>query len=70
MSLVKFNRRRRGDLLERDEHIVAEYVIDGVHVLVSDEAYIGKTEAELEAIRNNARQIAWSIYLKHCQEEE
>ena len=57
-------------MLERDEHIVAEYVIDGVHVLVSDEAYIGKTEAELEAIRNNARQIAWSIYLKHCQEEE
>jgi len=54
--------------MERDEHTVAEYVIGGFYVLVSDAAYSGKSEPELEAIRQNARQIAWSIYLKHAEE--
>jgi len=62
------SQKEAGDLMERDEHTVAEYVIGGFYVLVSDAAYSGKSEPELEAIRQNARQIAWSIYLKHAEE--
>lgn len=48
-----------------EEHIEAEYLADGVRVLVSDRAFQGKTEAELEAIRKNARQVAWNIKSGH-----
>ena len=44
-----------------EEHIEAEYLVDGVRVLVSDCAFQGKADAELEAIRKNARQVAWNI---------
>ena len=46
-------------------NIVAEYNINGVRVMVSDAAYAGKSEAELERIRKNARQIAWNIAVRH-----
>ena len=56
-----------------EEHIEAEYLVDGVRVLVSDRAFQGKTDAELEAIRKNARQVAWTIQaakLKQNQKTE
>lgn len=46
-------------------NIVAEYDIGGVRVLVSDSAYAGKSPAELEEIRKEARRIAWNIALRH-----
>lgn len=46
-----------------EEHIVAEYIADGVPVLVSDLAYRGKNERELEEVRENARKIAWNIQI-------
>lgn len=53
-----------------EEHIVAEYEFDGVRVLVSDVAFAGKTEKELEDIRREARRIAWGIQLRHQAREE
>jgi len=49
----------------KEEHIVAEYEFNGVRVLVSDIAFAGKTEKELEDIRREARRIAWEIQLRH-----
>jgi len=48
-------------------NIVAEYVIDGHRVLVSDAAFAGKSEAELEAVRKNAQQVAWKIQLAYME---
>ena len=46
-------------------NIVAEYQINGVRVFISDSAYTGKSDAELEAVRRDARRIAWNIALRY-----
>lgn len=46
-------------------NIVAEYNINGVRVLVSDAAYAGKSAEELDAIRKEARRIAWDIAVRY-----
>lgn len=53
--------------------IVKEYNIDGVRVLMSDSAYAGKTEEELEMVRFRARRVAQNImerYAARQREEE
>ena len=42
-------------------HVVREYTLPACTVYVSDDAYRGKTEEELEQIRNHARQVAYNI---------
>lgn len=42
-------------------NIVARYTCCSVPVLVSDSAFAGRTEEELEQIRQEARQIAYRI---------
>ena len=51
--------------MEKEDHIVAEYEIRGVRVAVSDIAFAKKTEAELEAVRKEARRVAWGIQLRN-----
>ncbi len=46
-------------------NIVAEYTFNGVRVRVSDSAYAGKSQEELDEIRKDARKIAWNIALGH-----
>ena len=48
-------------------NIVAEYKIDGHRVLVTDAGFAGKSEAELEAVRKNAQQVAWKIQLAYME---
>ena len=50
------------------EQIAAEYVVNGIPVQVSDRAYADRTERELGNIRENARRIAWTLYLKAAGE--
>lgn len=52
--------RIRGPVLPKG-NIVKEYIIDGIRVRISDWAYAGKTEAELDEVRRRARQVAQNI---------
>ena len=42
-------------------NIVKEYNFNGVRVLISDSAYAGKSEAELEEVRRRARRVTQNI---------
>lgn len=51
--------------------IVKEYRLpDGVLIRIADDAYAGKTEEELERVRNNARRIAWDIMVNAMRREQ
>ena len=63
--------RIRGPVLPKG-NIVKEYIIDGIRVRISDWAYAGKTEAELDEVRRRARQVAQNImnaYAARMQKE-
>lgn len=53
-------------------NIVAEYHYPelGCTVRISDAAYAGKTEAELEEVRREARRVAYGILVRAAAEEE
>ena len=49
--------------------IVAEYVVNGIHVQVADDCYVNCTEEEIAARRKDAQRIAWDIQLRYLREE-
>lgn len=53
--------RKIGEPVVPKGNIVKEYIINGIHVRISDSAYAGKTEAELEEVRRRARRAAQNI---------
>ena len=65
--------RKIGEPVLPKGNIVKEYMLDGIKVRISDWAYAGKTEAELEEVRRRARQAAQNImnaYAARMQKEK
>ena len=56
--------------MEHDE-VVMEYITkNGVTVRFHDEAYFGKTDDELERIKENARRTAWWCVARLVEREQ
>lgn len=50
--------------------IVAEYIVNGIHVQVADDCYVNCTEEEIAARRKDAQRIAWEIQLQYFQRQQ